>query len=268
MDIDVSLTFKVHMESTINPEFAGRVSWKTNIERIATKFTSMNLTKMFSGTIIHQMLLRKCSSNSMEMKFLVNGEKLYFGMKEFALVIGLNFGRFPTDETIFNQVEECSPLGDAWKLGLVYLVCQYLIALDPNRIINITLLSMVEDIDTFLNFPWEKLSFRETIKGLNKNLGHYRLLYLDKKKALGKKNKDKNVDISYTVNGFALALQVWIYEDGLVEEKNNDGIVEEVDVLDEKSNDRIVEKNNDGIVEEADVLDEKFNYGINCGEED
>ncbi|XP_047331732.1 ring-infected erythrocyte surface antigen-like [Impatiens glandulifera] len=47
-------------------------------------------------TIIHTMLLRKSNSNSMKMKFLVNGEELCFRMKEFALVIGLNFGKFPT----------------------------------------------------------------------------------------------------------------------------------------------------------------------------
>ncbi|XP_047331067.1 protein stu1-like [Impatiens glandulifera] len=60
---------------------------------------------------------------------------------------------------------------------------------------------MVEDIDTFLNFPWEKVSFRATINGLNKDLDRYRLLYLEKKKAMGKKNKEKDVDVSYIVYG-------------------------------------------------------------------
>ncbi|XP_047340170.1 uncharacterized protein LOC124943739 [Impatiens glandulifera] len=71
---------------------------------------------------------------------------------------------------------------------------------------------MDKDFETFLKFLWGKLSFRATIKGLNRNLDHYRLLYLDKNKAMGKKNKDKNVDASYNVYGFTLALQVWTYE--------------------------------------------------------
>ncbi|XP_047342819.1 MATH and LRR domain-containing protein PFE0570w-like [Impatiens glandulifera] len=110
------------------------------------------------------------------MKFLVNGEELCFGMKEYALVTYLKFWRFPTVETIFNQVEECPPL----------------------RIINIKLLRMVKNINTFLQFPWGKLFFRATLKGLNKDLKHFRSIYLDKKKATGKKKKEKTVDVSYT----------------------------------------------------------------------
>ncbi|XP_047306458.1 enhancer of mRNA-decapping protein 4-like [Impatiens glandulifera] len=243
------------MASTIIPEFVGRVSWKTNLLNIANKFTEMDLMERvektqfrflfigasrlrFSGMIIHQMLLRNSSSNSKQMKFLVNGEELSFGMKEFALITGLNFRRFPAVETIFNEVEKCPNLvvkyfqsnmivriedlhsrlmscsdkEDAWKLGLVYLVCHYLFAINSKRIINIKLLSMVENIDTFLQFPWGKLSFRATLKGLNRDLKHLRSIYLDKKEGMSKKNKDKNVSVSYTVYGFALALQVWTYE--------------------------------------------------------
>ncbi|XP_047331015.1 uncharacterized protein LOC124934520 [Impatiens glandulifera] len=107
-------------------------------------------TVIFSGTIIHQMLIRKSSFNSKGISFLVNGQQLYWGMKEYALVTGLNFGRFPVIENW--HAEECPPLvhkyfggktvvkvtevqsvflncsekEDAWKLGLINLIYQCL----------------------------------------------------------------------------------------------------------------------------------------------
>ena len=237
------------MASTIIPlseNLPGRVSWKTNLSKIAPKFEAMGLKERiletqfrylfigapalrFSGIILHQMLLRKTCSNSKEskeIKFLLNGEEVSFGMREYALVTGLNFGLFPD---LNEEEEECPPLvvkyfkgnmlirvsdlessflacpdkEDSWKMGLVLLVCQYLFSLDPRKFVNTKILSMVEDLDTFLQFPWGKVSFRATLKGINRDMKHHRQAYLSKNRA---------TPPVYNVYGFALAFQVWIYE--------------------------------------------------------
>ncbi|XP_047340317.1 DNA ligase 1-like [Impatiens glandulifera] len=139
---------------------------------------------------------------------------------------------------------------------------------------------MVEDIDTFLNFPWGKVSFRATIKGLTKDLNRYMLLYLGKKKV---NEEDKDEEDLKEIDGEDLdKVNVFLEDmlnddnDGLVEKKDNAGLDGHM-VEDDLVNDEIVEKKindikdehmveddlvNDEHVLEADVLDEKSNNGI------
>ncbi|XP_047324487.1 uncharacterized protein LOC124928009 [Impatiens glandulifera] len=164
---------------TIINDFNGRVSWKS---------TSPSLTKIKE---------RKISSNSKEIRFLVNGKEVCWGMKDYALVTGLNFGRFPLVEE--KKVEECSPFvlkyfkgkndvrlkeledifvgcsdkEDSWKMGLIFLI------------------------------------YQATLQGIDKDIKHLRGLYLAKKKTWEKKSI---CDVAYTLHGFALAFQVWTYE--------------------------------------------------------
>ncbi|XP_047320230.1 triacylglycerol lipase 2-like [Impatiens glandulifera] len=67
-----------------------------------------------------------------------------------------------------------------------------------------------------VDFIWglsaKNVVYNKIVTFFKGDLEHNRSLYLEKKKATGKKNKDKNIDISYNVYGFTLALQVWTYE--------------------------------------------------------
>ncbi|XP_047307373.1 uncharacterized protein LOC124910736 [Impatiens glandulifera] len=236
-------------EPLIN-DFNGRVSWKStgsSLAKIKERFTHHDLldkalqtqfqyifqapTLYFLGTILHQMLIRKISSNSKEIRFLVNGKEVCWGMKDYALVTGLNFGRFPLVE----EVEECPPLvlkyfkgkkdvrlkeledifvgcsdkEDSWKMGLIFFIYQYLFASDNRRKISLRIFHMVEDMEMFLQFPWGKVSFRATLQGIDKDMKHLRELYLAKKRSWEKKGI---CDVAYTLHGFALAFQVWTYE--------------------------------------------------------
>ncbi|XP_047309686.1 aspartic proteinase CDR1-like [Impatiens glandulifera] len=101
------------MEETTVTEFPSWISWKSALclKKIVKKFEDMDLLErvyntqfislftapilQFSGTIVHHMLLRRVSSNSKEINFMVNGHELIFGMKEYALVTGMYFGSFP-----------------------------------------------------------------------------------------------------------------------------------------------------------------------------
>ncbi|XP_047306625.1 uncharacterized protein LOC124910045 [Impatiens glandulifera] len=187
-------------------------------------------TVIFSGTIIHQMLIRKSSSNSKGISFLVNGQQLYWGMKEYALVTGLNFGRFPVIEnwnaeeipplvhkyfggkTVVKVTDvqsvflNCSEKEDAWKLGLINLIYQCLFGSDNRKRVCLKIFSMVEDMEMFLQFPWGKVSFNSTLKGIDKDMKHLRQLYVEKKETC-----KGNCDVAYTISGFAIAFQVWTY---------------------------------------------------------
>ncbi|XP_047326615.1 glutamic acid-rich protein-like [Impatiens glandulifera] len=89
----------------------------------------------------------------------------------------------------------------------------YLFSLNVRRIINIKILRMVENTNTFLQFPWGNVSFKTTLKGFNKDMEHHMSVYLSKKKVMGKKNGSRGtLDVAYTVFVFALALQMWTYE--------------------------------------------------------
>ena len=243
---------------TIIPDkehFPGRISWKVNLSKIVEKFTAMNLMKKalktqfqflfkseglaFSGTIVHQMLLRKSSSNEKEIKFLVNGEETCFDMKAYALVTGLNFGRFPavdiaerdeecpppladkyfTGRSTFKIIElessfiDCTDIKDAWKMGLICLVCQYLLAIDTRRNLDIKILGMADKMHRFLEYPWGKVSFIATLKGVDKDIKHLRAIYLKNVDLLKKGELSAYTDVpAYTIHGFALAFQVWAYE--------------------------------------------------------
>ncbi|XP_047306306.1 uncharacterized protein LOC124909698 [Impatiens glandulifera] len=234
---------------TVIKNFLGRVSLKstcTCLLKTKNKFNHFGLmeramksqfqyllkapTVIFSGTIIHQMLIRKSSSNSKGITFLVNGQELYWGMKEYALVTGLNFGRFPVIENW--HVEECPPLvhkyfggktavrvtevqivflkcsekEDAWKLGLINLIYQCLFGSDNRKSVCLKIFSMVEDMEMFLQFLWGKVSFNSTLKGIDKDMKHLRQLYVEKKETC-----KGNCDVAYTISGFATAFQVWTY---------------------------------------------------------
>ncbi|XP_047334280.1 uncharacterized protein LOC124937949 [Impatiens glandulifera] len=74
---------------------------------------------------------------------------------------------------------ECSDKEDSWKMGLIFLIYQYLFASDNRR------------------------------NGIDKDMKHLRVLYLAKKKTWDKKSV---YDVAYTLHGFALAFQVWTFE--------------------------------------------------------
>ncbi|XP_047320813.1 uncharacterized protein LOC124924871 [Impatiens glandulifera] len=169
---------KMAPKETILNDFNGRVSWKSTGPSLA-KIKERNHTP---------------SDAYQKSQFKFEGDK----------VLGQ---RFPLVE----EVEECPPLvlkyfkgkkdvrlkeledifvgcsdkEDSWKMGLIFLIYQYLFASDNRRKISLRIFHMVEDMEMFLQFPW----------GKKKNW-----------------NKKGICDVTYTIHGFALAFQVWTYE--------------------------------------------------------
>ena len=131
-----------------------------------------------SGILLHQLLLRKITSNdNNEMKFLSGEQVLRFGLLVFALIIGLNFDQYPNlveitkmsssgrlGETYMNDdvhpklsdLEDaflsCGDVEDCWKPSLCCLVEGLLLIDEPTSKVNLDFLSFIEDEDFFFFF--------------------------------------------------------------------------------------------------------------------
>ena len=105
----------------------------------------------FSGVLLHQLMLRKVESKKPEEgQFYLGNTLCRFGIAEFALVTGLNFGKSPSPDELkehlssdriiqeyfngdskvsFGQLEDALKAStnpeDAFKLGLCYLIEGY-----------------------------------------------------------------------------------------------------------------------------------------------
>ncbi|KAL5563004.1 hypothetical protein UlMin_032751 [Ulmus minor] len=195
-------------------------------------FFWVNKDFITSGKIIHYLILRQVGSpKKNEMWFSIGGTPVQFGKKEFALITGLNCGPRPNDETmekhaqstklkkrIFKNVPtnqkitlkdiETRLASDDWdndddqfRLALVYFVEGILIAQEWKNPIRDNYLSMVEDLDFFLSYPWGTECFKHTIASLKRDV---------KKKARERKEKFApfNHKETWTLYGFPHVLQV------------------------------------------------------------
>ena len=125
----------------------------------------------FSGTMIHQLLMRMIKSKSLnEIHIHVSGKNLRFGIGEFALITRLNVGEDPREDvpnstrlmkTYLNnnasvrsqELDDafigCIDEEDAWKLGLCYFVDGVLYANESQTKVDMYLFSLVENEEAF-----------------------------------------------------------------------------------------------------------------------
>ena len=117
-----------------------------------------------------------------------------FGIGEFVLITGLNFGSYPKNEpthstrlvstylndNIIVKAHElevafvaCTDKEDSWKHGLVYFVDGMLYSHESNSKVDISLFSLVVSEEDFFNFSFGKESFERAFLGLNKDMFHY-----------------------------------------------------------------------------------------------
>ena len=235
----------------VERQFPGKVTYRSVsiLSKIVDKFSEYNLlerakaspfkqfflapTMKFSGLLIHQILLRKIPSEDYELRFLISGQTLRFGIGEFALITGLECGKGPNktqyaevtnsrrllkdylnDEDSISSIKlenafaNCTEAEDVWKLGLCYLVDAFIFGQEPKNKIFMDMLSFVENEAFFFSYPWGRICFENTIRGLNKSPESLENLY---KGQLKKKGKTAAA-AQYTVYGYPLALQYWAFE--------------------------------------------------------
>ncbi|CAA2993347.1 Hypothetical predicted protein [Olea europaea subsp. europaea] len=89
---------------------------------------------------------------------------------------------------------------DRYKLGLVLIVEGVFNVSDNNVDIHLPTLSIVDDLDFFFTYPWDRVTYRRLLHGFRGSF--------ERKFQKAKKRKE----ITYTVYGFPIAMQVWAYE--------------------------------------------------------
>ena len=235
----------------LSEHFPGRVTYRGmgHLEEIKKRFGEMGLLErvkespfkqffvapefQFSGVLVHQLLLRKISTKSdEEVHFLLGTKTCRFGLGEFALVTGLNFGAGPSQAELeehlscdrlvtdyFNDAEKvklsqlqvafnnCTVVEDVYKLGLCFFVEGVLNAMEDKLHIRSDILRIVEDLEFFFNYPWGKYSYKRLLGSCKKDMERQKALY-EKKKGGEKVQKESK----YTFYGFAPALQYWAFE--------------------------------------------------------
>ncbi|KAL2467103.1 DUF1985 domain-containing protein [Abeliophyllum distichum] len=181
----------------------------------------------FSGKLVHQMILRMVHSNKVkETWFKVNGRLARFGMQEYALMTGLMCHGTPRNLLVqkvllkhrlrrkwlfnlehisLNQLEAafvaCDHHGDKYKLGLALLIEGVCRPVD-RRSISLETLSLVDKLNVFYEYPWGRDCYFAMLKSLNCSWN----------KRAEKANAKDNGLLKYTLGGFPISFQFWVYE--------------------------------------------------------
>lgn len=186
----------------------------------------------FSSHFCHKMLLREVSSNDFEMHFLVGGSEGRFSMKEFALITGLNCGKYPRldisqkdeDETVCDallngetrftnqQLEKAFVAADTAndmqmvKLAMLYFLECVLLGKERKVLIDSSHIHMVDHFETFNNYPWGRMSCNTTLSSMRRALKD-RVQKFQTKQATKADHKEEK----YSLLGFPYAFQVSKY---------------------------------------------------------
>ncbi|KAM3251948.1 glutamic acid-rich protein [Capsicum annuum] len=137
----------------------------------------------FNGHLVYYTFLRRVEPDNKlhEMWFSINDKPACFGLKKFALITGLNCGRYPRDSRYVKAMEEGEVFfkkiakkrnvnakrllklirggrmdkEDKFKCCLVWFVHCILLASDLTKIVDIETIKMVDNLGFFERYPWD-----------------------------------------------------------------------------------------------------------------
>ncbi|XP_024030942.1 uncharacterized protein LOC112094407 [Morus notabilis] len=156
---------------------------------------SMSESMIYFGVLTHYLLLRQIEiEKKYELWFMVNGKPTRFGMREFALITGLNCGKIPESYVVLKASNNIRLLeyfkahvvlvadlkklftknkikgSDKAKIAIIYFLAQVLLSEDEKKTVPLDWLSYVDDLEFFNSYPWDRVSFECTLRSLKKNL--------------------------------------------------------------------------------------------------
>ncbi|CAA2997556.1 Hypothetical predicted protein [Olea europaea subsp. europaea] len=156
-------------------------------------------------------------------QFKIGEKNAKFGLEEFILVTGLNAGDDnDVDKTLgekcrivkeyfknsggkitkgdaYNAFVNCKKRkSNKYKLGLIVILAYVLWAMEENTYIDLWWLDLVDDLDRFKTYPWEKFSFEYTISIFKREMG-------DKLKSSDVEGESR---CRYSLHGFPLAIML------------------------------------------------------------
>ncbi|KAM3220457.1 hypothetical protein P3L10_024988 [Capsicum annuum] len=184
----------------------------------------------FNGKLVHYTLLHRVEPDNKlhEIWFNINDRPACFGLKEFALITGLNCGRYLRDSRYIKVMEEGEAFfkkivkkrsvnanrllklirggrldkENKFKCCLVWFVHCILLARDLSKIVDIDTIKMVDNLGFFEKYPWGKESFSLNLDYLKKRIDFSR-----QKKTF----ETKGVSL-YALYEFFWVFMIWIYE--------------------------------------------------------
>ncbi|XP_022891304.1 uncharacterized protein LOC111406240 isoform X1 [Olea europaea var. sylvestris] len=175
----------------------------------------------FSGQLLDALLCRLLKPvDGDAIHFNFGGKVATFSIFEFALVTGLRCtdkeagrARIPRNRRLLNEYfhgrttvtlallrdafRECDQMSDKLKLGLVLILESVLRCYHKKTSIDIFHLEVVDDIDTFNNYPWGRRCFVDTLRVFRRGFSMPNRARPERK---------------YDAYGLPLALQIWVYE--------------------------------------------------------
>lgn len=181
-------------------------------------FLDLKITKFSSQLFYHLIRRQCCSKNRNELWFNLEGRIHKFGMKEFALITGLNCGELPAIDMskiqkakfnrryfggqktirrtklheVFTEMDK-GRNKDVVKMAKLYILEMFILGKQIRTGINHEYTLLVDDKEQFDKYPWGRISYEITIDFVKKAI----------------KSNDAS---AIGIGGFPFALLVWAYE--------------------------------------------------------
>ncbi|KAL2465384.1 Ulp1 protease family protein [Abeliophyllum distichum] len=149
-----------------------------------------------ASQLVHQLLMRSMKTKKEEAWFKIGNKRARFGLHEFVLVTGLNATSSENVEMsggtdcrivkdhfkksggkimkgdVYEAFKRCKRnQTDKYKLGLIIILAHVLLATEENTLIELWWFELVDDLDRFDKFPWEKMSYDYTIRIVKRDMG-------------------------------------------------------------------------------------------------
>lgn len=188
---------------------------------ICSVFHRSEEEQQFSGKLVHEFIMRlvHCGKSN-EIWVKLNDQLARFSMHEFCLITGLPCHEMPLEfhltgnrlkDEYFNGMSRikmttlsevfhlCENEDDKFKLGLVMFVeC---ILKPTGRYIDQRTLSMVENVDAFLAYPWGRQSYNILLKSLQAS-------HIERVQRMHQNHQPES---KYSLHGYPLAFQVLFF---------------------------------------------------------
>lgn len=218
-----AVTCRSHLGKTINNIKEKLTSTQLAMFRQTCFGPLLDTSIIFNGQLIHYFLLREVNESRPDViSFDILGKKVSFSQREFDLITGLRHRRrhvksdvrstrlktkyLKCDKTMKgNELDNLFPSikfendEDAVKVALFYFIELVMMGRERTRLIDISLLGIIDDWELFCNENWSRMIFEKTLKGLQNAT--------KRKVALFKERTYKNPE-RYSLYGFPYAFQV------------------------------------------------------------
>ncbi|KAK2634743.1 hypothetical protein Ddye_029535 [Dipteronia dyeriana] len=195
-------------------------------------FLTMHRPVKFSGSVIHQLLLREVHHNRWldEMRFMLGTNEVRFSKVEFCMITVLQFEVVPDTSRYVNvdnglhhwyfggkdeissvefrdvlRLDEFQQAYNCVKLCLIYMLNWILMGLDERLKIPVWQIRLVDDLDAFDVFSWGAHVYRHSIYSFKHVFDWRRERFQRRQQA---KKADKHMQETYNIYGLSYALLV------------------------------------------------------------